>query len=201
MFWSHDFDFLNKSIVYGIVHLLYGVATLDRMMYAHGKDMQPPYFLSAINNGLHHCTTFCHFPKRKPVKWGTLVIPSWYPLFISHQYHHSGTCTGHVASIQFDLISYTFIRVCTIALLLPNFVILQKSVRGGSLVVPTWYPLFISHQYKYAYTWTGHVVEDLIGEIGPLCITPNIGLNTLFIHCTSILSGRENTSTMNKQCI
>ncbi len=29
-------------------------------------------------------------------------------------------------------------------------------------------------------------VEDLIGEIGPLCIIPSIGLNTLFIHSTSI---------------
>ncbi len=34
-------------------------------------------------------------------------------------------------------------------------------------------------------------VEDLLGEIGPLCITPNIGLNTLFIHSTSGLSGRD----------
>ena len=36
--------------------------------------------------------------------------------------------------------------------LLLNFAVLQKTARGGTLVVPPWYPLFISHQYQYAGT-------------------------------------------------
>ncbi len=39
MFWSHNYDFLDKSIVYGIVQLLYGVASSDGMMQAYGNDM------------------------------------------------------------------------------------------------------------------------------------------------------------------
>ncbi len=31
-FWSHDFNFLHKPIVYGVVHLLYGVALSDSVL-------------------------------------------------------------------------------------------------------------------------------------------------------------------------
>ena len=29
LFWSHDFNFLHNPIVYGVTHLLYGVALSD----------------------------------------------------------------------------------------------------------------------------------------------------------------------------
>ncbi len=51
------------------------------------------------------------------------------------------------------------LRGCTIAPLLLNFDIFQKTVRGGTLVVPPWYPVFITHQYQYAGTCTGHVAS------------------------------------------
>ncbi len=66
------------------------------------------------------------------------------------------TWKGHVASIFFY---QTSITVCTIEPHLLNFAILLKTVRGGTLVVPPWYPLFISDQYHYAGTWTGHVTS------------------------------------------
>ncbi len=34
-FWSHDFDFLHKPIMYGVVHLLYGVVTSDNVVYVN----------------------------------------------------------------------------------------------------------------------------------------------------------------------
>ncbi len=51
--------------------------------------------------------------------------------------------------------------------------------------------LFIVGDAKRAIEEYDGSVEDLIGQIRPLCITPNIGLNTLFIHSTSGLSGRD----------
>ncbi len=97
---------------------------------------------------------------QKSVRGGSLVVPPWKPLFISHQYHYAGTWPGHVSSICHTVWSDQLpIRVCTIASRLLNLVILQKSVRGGTLVVPPWYPLLISHQYHYAGTWTGHIAS------------------------------------------
>ncbi len=78
---------------------------------------------SVTNKGMNYCTTFakfCHFPKT--VGGDTLVVPTRYPLFRSHQYQYAGTCTGHVASIWhivwFDQLP---IRVCTNAMHLVKF--------------------------------------------------------------------------------
>ncbi len=34
-FWSHNFDFLHKPIVYGVVHLLYSVVTSNSVFRVH----------------------------------------------------------------------------------------------------------------------------------------------------------------------
>ena len=114
---------------------------------------------SVTNMGMH-CAAFARVCHLKMVRGGNLVVPPWYLLLISHQYQYAGAWAGHVASIWhlvwFDQLP---IRVCTITLLLLNVAIFQKMFRGGTLVVPLWYPLFITHQYKYAGTWTGHVAS------------------------------------------
>ena len=80
---------------------------------------------SVNNKGMHYCAPFaefCHFAKKKTVRGGTLMVPPWYPLFISHQYQYAGTWPGHVASIWhivwFDQLP---IRVCTVAMHLVKF--------------------------------------------------------------------------------
>ncbi len=99
---------------------------------------------SVTYKGMHYCTyfaKFCHFPKS--VRGGTLVVPPWYPLFISNQYHYAGTWTGHVVSIWHIVwFDQSPTRVYTVAL---HLVKLSKIARVTPFGQP-WQP----HRYEWA---------------------------------------------------